>query len=322
MKNILTLLSIVFLFSCNFSKKNDLKSILDEKIRYRGNLVSGQFMSFDNNDIIGSIKLDTLPENLTLSEFFISYGKQYVIKIIDTEKISIPYTTFLNNVEICCEYDTTSIFTENIGNKKYLIIPSYYKGGKEWYDKIISSNNIYEVINSKSDYTKKRIEIDLPMWGLKIGDYIDKDKIDTTIEIETEIEGGRTIRTQFLKSDKSIKISTLEFQNSNKLLINHIEKNDLSEKEFNNFIDNIKSKYTFLKINKSVLELPYTITSERFTIDYFGLSISFNYSDNYIPISDLKTYSFEISDSYSITKRILENEGKKFIYNESNKTIQ
>lgn len=320
MKYIISILSILFLLSCNFSKKNDLKSILDEKIRYRGNLVSGQFMSFNNNDIIGSIKLDTLPKNLTLSDFMSRNGKQYEIKIIDTERISIPYRTFLNNVEICCEYDTTSIFTENIGNKKYIIIPQYYKG-KEWYDKT-SYNHIYEVTNSKSDYNKKRIEIDLPMWGLKIGDYIDKDKIDTTIEIETEIEGGRTIRNQFLKSDKSIKISTLEFQNSNKLLITHIEKNDLTEKEFNNFIDYIKSKYTFLKINKSVDDMSSGITLNRYTIEYFGLSISFKFTDFNMTISDLKTYSFEISDCYTITKRIIENEGKKFIYNESYKTTQ
>jgi hypothetical protein len=320
MKNIITIISIIFLFSCNNSKKNDLKSILDEKIKYRGNLVSGQFMSFNNNDIIGSIKLDTLPKNITLSDFISRNGKQYEIKIIDTEKISIPYTTFLNNVEICCEYDTTSIFTENIGNKKYIIIPQYYKG-KEWYDKI-SYNHIYEVTNSKSNYNKKRIDIDLPMWGLKIGDYIDKDKIDTTIEIETEIEGGRTIRNQFLKSDKSIKISTLEFQNSNKLLITHIEKSDLTETEFNNFIDYIKSKYTFLNIKKSIDDVESRITLNRYTIDYFGLSISFKFTDFNMTISDLKTYSFEISDCYTITKRIIENEGKKFIYNESYKTTQ
>ena len=171
MKKIITLLSLVFLFSCNFSKQNDLKSILDEKIRYRGSVVSGEFMSFDNNDIIGSIKLDTFPKNIKLSDFMSRKGKQFEVKIIDTEKISLPYSTILNNVEVCCEYDTTTIFTETINKKKYIIIPHYYKG-KEWYNKI-SYNTIFEIINPKSDYTKKRIDIDLPLWGLKIGDYIE-----------------------------------------------------------------------------------------------------------------------------------------------------
>ena len=92
MKNIINLLILVFLFSCNFSNQNDIKSILDEKIRYRGNLVSGEFMSFDNNDIIGSIKLDTIPQNIKLSDFMNRKGKQFEVKIIELEADSLIYS--------------------------------------------------------------------------------------------------------------------------------------------------------------------------------------------------------------------------------------
>ena len=306
MKNIISILSIIFLFSCNNSNKNDLKSILDEKIRYRGDIGGGQFVNFNYNDIIGSVKLDTIPENLNISEFISRYGKQGEVKIVDTEKISIPYSTKMNDVDICCSYDTTIIFSEILNNKKYIMIPRQYISKGDNF--IFSFNTIFEVISPKSDYTKKRIDLDLPMWGLKIGDYIDKNEIDSSIE-KDEIS---TTKYQFLKKDRSIKISTLEFENSNKLLITHIEKEDLTETEFNNFIDYIKSKYPYIVINKTI-ENKNTI-STKYEIHYYGLYIRFVFSDFNMRYTDLKTYRFEISDSYTTTKRIIENEGKKFIY--------
>jgi hypothetical protein len=317
MKIIINLLILVSLLSCNSSNRNDIKSILEEKVKFRGNLNSSEFGNYEYNDIIGSIKLDSFPKNLSLLEFFGRKGNQYEIKIIDTEKISFPYPKVLNDVEICCEYDTTSIFTESIGNKKYIIIP-HYDEGKEWYQNI-TFNDIFEIINPKSNYIKKRNDIDLPMWGLKIGDYIDKNLIDTSIDIRPEEE--QNIRHQFLKSDKSIEISTLEFENSNKVLITHIKKNDLKESEFNEFIDFIKSKYPFLIIEKRVDNVTSITTSNMFRINYFGLSIEFLFNEINFTDRDIKSYSFEISDSYTITKRIIENEGKKFIYNQGNKYV-
>ena len=97
-------------------------------------------------------------------------------------------------------------------------------------------------------------------------------------------------------------------------MITHIDKKDLTETEFNNFIEFIKSKYPFLIINKSIENG--SITRTEYTINYYGLNIRFNFNDFNMTYSDLKTYSFEISDSYLSTKRIIENIGKKFIYNE------
>jgi hypothetical protein len=317
MKIIINLLILVFLFSCNNSNRNGLKSILEEKVKFRGNLSSSEFGDYEYNDIIGSIKLDTFPKNLSLKEFFGRKGNQYEIKILDTEKISFPYPKELNNVKICCEYDTTSIFIESIGEKKYIIIPHYDKG-KEWYQNI-TFNDIFEIIDPKSNYIKKRNDIDLPMWGLKIGDYIDKNLIDTSIDIRPEEE--QNIRHQFLKSDKSIEISTLEFENSNKVLITHIKKNDLKESEFNEFIDYIKSNYPFLIIENRVDNVTSITKTNFFRINYFGLSIEFQFSEINFTDRDIKSYSFEISDSYTITKRIIENEGKKFLYNQGNKYV-
>ena len=53
--------------------------------------------------------------------------------------------------------------------------------------------------------------------------------------------------------------------------------------------------------------------------DFEGKFNQFQFNDYNLTYSDLKTYSFEISDSYTTTKRIIENEGKKFIYNEGSK---
>ena len=315
MKNIITLLSIVFLFSCNNSSKNDIKSILDEKVKYRGNISSDQYVNYNNNDFIGSIKLDTLPKNLTLSNFFIRNGKQYEVKIIDTEKVSFPYSTELNNVEVCCNYDTTIIFSEIINKKKYIIIPHLNKD-KEWF-KTFSYNNIFEVVSPKNENTKKRIDINLPMWGLKIGDYIDKNLIDSSIH--NLREGFGSIRYQFLKSDKSIKLSTIEFENSNKLLITQIEKDDLTENEFNNFIDYIKLKHPNFVIDKNFIDE--SISKTRYTINYYGLMIVFVFTDFNLSDGDLKTYNFNITDDYTTTKRIIENEGKKFKYREGFKSI-
>lgn len=315
MKKLISLLSIVFLFSCNNSNTNDIKSILDEKVKYRGSIMSGLFVSYDNNDIIGSQIFDTIPHKV-LSDFLIY--KETKTNIIDTEYISIPFPKIINNVEVCCVYDTTTIFTEMIKDKKFIITPLFIKKGDFNLYEDLSLCNLYEVISPKSNYIKKRVEIDLPMWGLKIGDYIDKSKIDTSI-VRQQREEGNSSRIQFLKSDKSIKISTLEFEKSNKLLITHIEKEDLTETEFNNFIDFIKTKYPFIVINKSVDNG--SITHTDYTMNYYGLSIRFRFTDFNMTYSDLKSYSFEISDSYTTTKRIIENEGKKFIYNESNRTI-
>lgn len=315
MKNLITLLSILFLFSCNNSSKNDLKSVLDEKIRYRGNLNSNKYGDFNDNNIIGSLKLVKEPNNISLSDFFGSNGKQYEIKIIDTEKISFPYPTLLNDVEVCCSYDTTVIFSEIINNKKYLFIPHQYISKEEYGS--YSFNTIFELTSPKSNYSKKRIEINLPMWGLKIGDYIDKNEIDTSV-YNLLRKGSGSIKYQFLKSNNNIKISTLEFENSKKLLITHIENDNLTETEFNSFIDYIKSKYPYLIINKSFSDE--SISHTNYTINYYGLMIRFLFTD-YNVSSGLKTYSFEISDNYTISKRIIENEGKKFIYKVGQQSI-
>ena len=310
MKKIITLLSILFLFSCNNSNRNDLKSVLDEEIKFRGEVYNG-YEDYELNNILVTTFVDTFPKNIKLSDFLTKRIKEGEFKIIDTERISQPYSKFLNGVMVCCSYDTTIIFSENIGNKKYIFIPNGYK--LEYFN--IGFNEIFEVINPKSNYTKKRIDIDLPLWGLKIGDYIDKDKIDTTIEQNMSSEGG-IIRNQFLKSDKSINISTLNFENSNKLLITNIRKSDLTETEFNDFIDYIKSKYPFLEILKKEEE---GSSFTKYIINYYGIKMIFSiYKSKY---SNDSSFSFDISDVYTITKRIIENEGKKYKFNEGRKYI-
>ena len=314
MKNNIILLLITLLFGCG--NKNEIKSILGKNVRYRGTVLSGEYVNYDFNNILKTNWVDTFPKNILLSDFLTNNKKNGEIKIIDTEKISIPYTTILNNVEVCCNYDTTSIFSEVINNKSYLFIPHYFKG-KEWYN-TTSYNTIFEIGNVHLPYNKQRKNIDLPMWGLRIGDYINKNEIDSSIQIRSDDEGGN-IRTQFLKSDKSILLSTLEFENSNKLLITHIEKTDLSETEFNDFINFIKSKFKFLNIEEETEIGSFTHTT--YSINYYGLNIIFNFSDVNLTYSNIKNYTFKISDNYITSKRIIENEGKKFIYNEGNKFL-
>ena len=141
MKRIFTLLILFFLFSCNSLNKNDIKSILEEEVKFRGNLNSSEFSDYEFNDIIGSIKLDTFPKNLSLLEFFGRKGKEYEIKIIDTEKISFPFPKVLKENDFDIQKLDTTIFqlqTSERNLKRKSVSSTTYTLNFNLYDGYIS----------------------------------------------------------------------------------------------------------------------------------------------------------------------------------------
>ena len=82
MKNIITLLTIVFLFSCSNTNKNGIKSILDEKVNYRGEVYNG-YEDYELNNILVTTFVDTFPKNIRLSDFLTKRIKEGEFKIIE-----------------------------------------------------------------------------------------------------------------------------------------------------------------------------------------------------------------------------------------------
>jgi hypothetical protein len=308
MREIKTLLVIIFILSCSINSKNDLKSIINEEVKWRGS-IPGYLSSFsDFNDLIGSQEIVTKYKKIKLSSFLNDWYinnnlENCKIKIIDTEKIIKPYHSLNKPYPNGCKFDTTIIFTEFINKKKYILIPDYFDS-EDW-GVFNTQINIFELINPKSKYSKSRIDFQLPFWNLKIGGLIDKNKIDSSIILKNWGKNKTKEKHQFIKDDKSIEITTIEFENTNKLLITSISKNNLSENDFIEFVNYIKRKYPFLTIKENI-EKHENVTETKYSIYYYGLKLEFKKMN-------LNSYNFHMTDCYTISKKIIENEGKKII---------
>jgi hypothetical protein len=268
--------------------------LLDNKWKTRGYVTSlgiqNETKFINLNDIIGNAKYDTIGFK-TLKELFTinnNTPKEYDNFFI------VPYKKLINDEYACCESDTLFFNTELIKNKKYLFLSYKNKG----------SVSIME--SSKVDGEEmKREEINIPSWGIRVGSFINDsllvNKLDDTIAID-----GSRYRTQFLKSNNEVFVSTLKFGNSNKSLVFFIEK-EISSKELEELLNYIKEKYPKFRI-KDYSESLFEGDKKRRTVEVSYRGFYLNIREN---SSRSDKYTLYITDDYLFVKSLLENDSRK-----------
>ncbi len=296
----------LFLYSCKDNDKDDLLNKV--KFKVLGNVLGGEYSDYSRTIFTGFKDLDTISPKSLSSLFTVKDVNKPIL--LDSFFI-YPYSSELNKVEVCCKYDTTIIFTEVIRDKKYLLVPLHIEELRLF--------NIYEDINNELNYTKSRPTLDIPTWGVKIGDFVNSDMIEEKIEENNSGGGYQKTITRLLKNDNEIEVSTINLNNSNRLMISGI-KRTLSEKEFTDFFDFIKQKYPFLKIIESKGKSS-VLNEVDYEINWYGLNLNFRKIKYDFGEIGTKIY-FQISDNYIITKEIISKGTKEIKYKPSIEFIQ
>ena len=146
---------------------------------------------------------------------------------------------------------------------------------------------------------KKRKVYDIPTWGIRIGDFVEPNKIVTSKEWE---------KYKSLNKSYPLKIGTLTLEGSPKYLVSSIDK-ELLESDYYELLDFVKKKYPELIFKEKKGLLSEIIDTEVY-ID--GITITF--SKWYWSWTNETKYSFRIKDNYITLKNIIVNKGRKYIY--------
>lgn len=283
---LLLFFTLIFLISCNSD------GLFNEKWKTRGNVsslgieIDAKYINL--NDIIGTANYDTvefktLKELLTINNKTPKENKSFFI---------VPFEKQINDESVCCEYDTVFYNTEVIKNKKFLFL-SYKNAG-----------SITVLESSKLGGEElKRENINIPSWGVRVGTFVPDSLIVNKLDDTIAIDGSRH-RTQFLKSNNNVFVSTLKFENTKNSLIFYVEK-EITSQECEETLRYIKDKYPMFRIKENYESL---IEGEKKTriieISYRGYWLRMRESNS-------GKYTMHITDDYSLVKTLLEKEGKK-----------
>ena len=275
------LLIITFLcfISCNKSS-----NILDTIVKPYG-FIHGKQLDYLSNIYVNPKIFDTIEKNKLYNFLTINEDKPKIEK----DKIIYPYKKEINKEKICCDYDTSNYYVEKFENETFLFM----------FNKEEDKTFFYKLDNDFNGNEKKRKVYDIPTWGIRIGDYVEPDKIVTGKDWE---------RYKILNSNFPLKIETLTFDDSPKYLICQINK-ELLESDYYKLLDFVKTKYPELDFKEKKGLLPEIIDTEVY-ID--GITITF--SKWYWSWTNETKYSFRIKDNFTTLKNIISNKGRKYTY--------
>ena len=196
MKNSLFLiLTFLCFISCNKSG-----NILDTKVKPYG-FIHGRQLDYISNIYINPKIFDTIEKNKLLYFLTIDENKPKIIN----DKIIYPFKKEINNEKICCDYDTSNFYIEKVGNETFLFL----------FNKEEDKTLFYKLDDDFKGEEKKRKVYDIPTWGIRIGDFVEPNKIVTSNDWE---------KYKSLNKSYPLKIGTLTLEGSPKYLVSSIDK--------------------------------------------------------------------------------------------------
>ncbi len=279
-KSFILILTFLCFISCNNSS-----NILETDLKLYG-FIHGNQLDYTSNIYVNPEMFDSI-ENKKLLYFLTMYENK---PKIEKDKIIYPYKKEINKEIICCDYDTSNFYIEKVKNETFLFM----------FNKEEDKTLFYKLGDDFKEKEKKRKVYDLPTWGIRIGDYVEPDKIET---------GENWERYKTLNTNYPLKIETLSFDDSPKYLICQINK-ELLEDDYLKLLDFVKTKYPELEFKEKKGILPEIIDTEV-CID--GITITF--SKWYWSWTNETKYSFSIKDDFTTLKNIISNKGRKYTYN-------
>ena len=245
------------------------------------------------------VKKFPFPDSLQfapLDNFFANQGK---LPIINDSAIIFHNTYWENGKKVCCKKDTLEVFMDSINGKKYLFAIGEYIAIFQ------SDSNVFTRIRPRKN------TVSVPLWGIKLNTPYPPGKFKN----EYEKLGARLVKInerfdevsrQKWNENDSIGVETIQFNNSNDIMITAMSK-DMNEAEVNLLIADVKSKFPNLTYKEAVQRDSDGKLLKVIRILFQGVSMSFTQ----ISVTE---YSFMMTDYYETVKLIIDNAGTSYLF--------
>jgi hypothetical protein len=228
--------------------------------------------------------------------FFVNQGNQ---PIINDSAIILYNTYWENGKKLCCKKDTLEVYSDSINGKKYLFAIGEYIA-------IFQSDSI--------GFTRLRPRmntVSVPLWGIKLNTPYPPEKIKNEYEklgarlVELDERFDEVSKQKWNEND-SIGVETIQFNNSNDVIITALSK-DMNEAELNFLIADVKSKFPNLKYKEAIQKDSDGKLMKVIRISFQGVSMSFTQFS-------ATEYSFMMTDYYETARLIIDNAGTGYAF--------
>lgn len=228
--------------------------------------------------------------------FFVNQGNQPVIN----DSAIIFYNTYWENgKKLCCKKDTLEVYTDSINGKKYFFAIGEYIAIFQ------SDSTVFTRLRPRMN------TVSVPLWGIKLNTPYPPEKFKNEYEklgarlVKLDERFDEVSRQKWNEND-SIGVETIQFNNSNDIIITALTK-DMDEADVNLLIADVKSKFPDLIYKEAKQRDSDGKLSKVIRISFQGVSMSFT---QFSPTE----YSFMMTDYYETARLIIDNAGTGYVF--------
>lgn len=228
--------------------------------------------------------------------FFVNQGKQ---PIINDSAIIFYNTYWENGKKLCCKKDTLEVYTDSINGKKYLFAIGEYIAIFQ------SDSNLFTQLRPRKN------TVSVPLWGIKLNTPYPPGKFKNEYEklgarLVTLDERFDEVSKQKWNENDSIGVETIQFNNSNDIMITALSK-DMNESEADLLIADVKSKFPNLIYKEAKQRDSDGKLLKVIRISFQGVTMSFTQNS-------ATEYSFMMTDYYETARLIINNAGTGYVF--------
>ena len=228
--------------------------------------------------------------------FFVNQGKQ---PIINDSAIIFYNTYWENGKKLCCKKDTLEVYTDSINGKKYLFAIGEYIAIFQ------SDSNVFSRLRPRKN------TVSVPLWGIQLNTPYPPGKFKNEYEklgarlVQLDERFDEVSRQKWNEND-SIGVETIQFNNSNDVIITALSK-DMNEAEVNFLIADVKSKFPNLIYQEAMQRDSDGKLMKVIRISFQGIAMSFTQFSS-------TEYSFMMTDHYETARLIINNAGRGYVF--------
>ena len=228
--------------------------------------------------------------------FFVNRGK---LPIINDSSIIFYNTYWENGNKVCCKKDTLEVFTDSINGKKYLFAIGEYIAIFQ------SDSNVFSRLRPRKN------TVSVPLWGIQLNTPYPPGKFKNEYEklgarlVQLDERFDEVSRQKWNEND-SIGVETIQFNNSNDVIITALSK-DMNEAEVNFLIADVKSKFPNLIYQEAMQRDSDGKLMKVIRISFQGIAMSFTQFSS-------TEYSFMMTDHYETARLIINNAGRGYVF--------
>jgi len=231
-----------------------------------------------------------------LDNFFANQGR---LPVINDSAIIFYDAYWENGKKVCCKKDTLEVYTDSINGKKYLFAIGEYIAIFQ------SDSNVFARLRPRKN------TVSIPIWGINLNTPYPPGKFKNEYEklgarlVKIDERFDEVSRQKWNEND-SIAVETIQFNNSNDIMITSMSK-DMNETEVNSLVADVKTKFPDLNYQEAMQKDSDGKLLKVIRILFQGVSMSFT------QISATE-YTFMMTDYYETVKLIIRNAGTGYVF--------